>query len=294
MRAEIAKVVMVAMASLLLSCETRSSGVEPMRVIASIGGNALRVSDLEGALPQGLNAQDSAQFVALYAKRWIMNELKQSEAERIFSSSSRDVEDMVRRYRSSLLCRKLDQFYINNAAPPQISEEQITRYYNLNYSEFPLEYNIVKGRILRIPNDHAALKSLSDLMRSNLTERSRDLASLCERDNSLMLTEYEQEWVKYIDFVEMLPLVHDEVGDKYLKRNGVQSLTSEEYLYLFEVTAYRSQGKAAPLEIARDMIQRILTNEALTKLIHDHEERLLESAQERGLIRDYTTIENEI
>ncbi len=270
-----------------LSCQELPRFIDSGRVVASVGDKSLAESEIISAIPSDLKGEDSLAFVVTYTEKWIQRQVKVLEAERIFTSSGQEIESMVEAYRQSLLTRKLDQYYIDSSKESPFTDEDVEGYYSKNSRNFKLDVPIVKGSILRIPQDHSGVSKLTTLMKSTSEDKRQDLISISEKFEDLELEHFESKWVNYSDFIAMLPIVRGASSDQYMKRSGVQSLKDDTHTYLFEINEYREEGDVAPLERADGAIRRLLSSEYQTELIRRQEERLYEQAQKDKLIKNH-------
>ena len=88
--------------------------------IASVGDAELYRSDLAAAMPSGVVEADSVNYAKTFISKWIVEQLKQQEAEALFSDSEADIEKMVEEYRRSLLVRRLTISRLSHAVRSRI------------------------------------------------------------------------------------------------------------------------------------------------------------------------------
>lgn len=246
------------------------------RTLARVNGTTLDEQELHRALPQGLTGDDSAAFAELYIRKWMANRLKLEEAEELFSESAADIEAKVEAYRQSLLIRKLDQYYVDERIDTTFTDTDITAYYNAHKSDFKLDRPLVKGRIVRFPDQSRQASKLRELFKSTTPERLQDLSDFCTK-NGFELKEFV-EWTTWDDFTMNLPLRQGVASEQLIVPNTVQQLRDNDALYYFIVTGVVRSGETAPLETRRAMIRRILFNQRQTEVIRNHEEELVEAA----------------
>ena len=155
--------VFVAILFMVCSCQQPQSQylTDGGRVVAVVGDVELRSDDIESAIPSNIVGEDSVGFVNLYVERWIKHQIKVREAERIFSSSFAEIDDMVESYRSSLLTQKLNQYYINTASEMPFTADDVSSYYEVNKQHFKLNRPVVKGVIMRMPANSSARTSIT-------------------------------------------------------------------------------------------------------------------------------------
>ncbi|MFI3327760.1 MAG: hypothetical protein SNH79_00525 [Rikenellaceae bacterium] len=269
----------------VVSCTDFQPLVDRGRVVAEVGNRSLRSMEVKSAIPDGLTGDDSLAFVELYADRWIRRQVKVLEAERIFTASSYDIELMVEAYREALLTRKLDRYYINTADVAPITQRDIQSYYSQHYKDFPLDKIIVRGRILRLPSSYSESSKLLSLMRSSSKDSALDLQSIIRKNADFVMEEFDG-WVEYYEFLSRLPLSSSSRNETYLRRSGVQSMTSNGVTYYFEITAYRYIGSPSPLDMVEGQIRNILITQYNGELIRQHEEALFDAAVDNIKIRN--------
>ncbi len=277
----------------VVGCRESSVGMGDNKLIASVESRELRRSDLETLLPKGISGEDSIAFVVRYTKRWIQNSVKLLEAERQLASSAHDLDVMVEEYRNSLMVRRLEREYLaKNYTVPRL-DTLVESYYRENGEAFKLNVILVKGRILTFSKDYKETRALRKEMATLASKRGGDFRSICEK-RGLELMEATISWVEYSDFLSLLPIVRRGENLEYLaKKDAIQQLEDEDNIYYFQITEVMRAGEQEPLERVDGKIRYILNNKNQTEFLRRYEETLLHEAQKRGVIRNYTTDDNE-
>lgn len=276
---------------MVVICSCQQSGQrlfssEQGRVLAVVGDKRLYTSDITAAIPSHAHGQDSVDFADLYLDRWVKHQIKVREAERIFSSSSFEIEQMVESYRHSLLSQKLNQYYLGTTTSTPFNSEDVNRYYDENKSHFKLSKAIVKGVIMRMPANHDSRTAITTMMKSRSKDTRTNLISMCDKSPELTFDEYTTRWIDYSEFIAMLPMVRDD-RDLYMSRKGVQSLKDDEHIYLFEIVELRKVGETKPLEQVEDQIKMLLTKQFHNDIIRSREEALYQSAMNSEYVKIY-------
>lgn len=246
------------------------------RPLAKVDGATLGEEELRRALPQGLTGDDSAAFAELYIRKWIANQLKLAEAERLFPESAADIEAKVEAYRQSLLIRRLDHYYVDEQVDTTFADAEIVSYYNAHKAEFKLDAPLVKGRIVRFPGGSRQNTKLRELFKAASAERLQDLSDFCTK-NGFELKTFD-EWTPWSDFTMNLPVRQGVASEQMIVPGSVQQLRDNDALYYFLVTGVVRSGETAPLETRRATIRRILFNQRQAEVIRKHEEELVEAA----------------
>lgn len=257
-------------------------------VIARVGGELLTVQDISAVVPSNLKGDDSLSFVKQYTDKWLVRQLKVNEADELFSDTEKDIEKLVEDYRQTLLTSKVDQYYIDQQMSDDVSQEDITEYYNTHKSQFLLDRTLVKGRILRFDATYRQSAKLKTQMQKAATSQNDDKAfsDLCAKNNFLLI-DNRSEWVNFADFLSNLPIPQSQNNEPLLDKMGVQELKIGSDRYYFDFTSVCRKGNVAPLEIVSDNIRRILITQRRSQIIKSHEEQILKSALEDGDAKVY-------
>lgn len=257
-------------------------------VIARVGGELLTVQDISAVVPSNLKGDDSLSFVKQYTDKWLVRQLKVNEADELFSGTEKDIEKLVEDYRQTLLTSKVDQYYIDQQMSDDVSQEDITEYYNTHKSQFLLDRTLVKGRILRFDATYRQSAKLKTQMQKAATSQNDDKAfsDLCAKNNFLLI-DNRSEWVNFADFLSNLPIPQSQNNEPLLDKMGVQELKIGSDCYYFDFTSVCRKGNVAPLEIVSDNIRRILITQRRSQIIKSHEEQILKSALEGGDAKVY-------
>ena len=110
-------------------CNSWSGFKADDEMIARVGTSYLYRSELASAMPSGIAAQDSINYSQAYISKWIVGQLKQQEAEKLFSQSESDIDRLVEEYRRSLLVHRLDRHYLEAEPCAEITNKEITEFY---------------------------------------------------------------------------------------------------------------------------------------------------------------------
>ena len=260
-------------------------------VVARIGRQELTIHEISNAVPQNLKGADSLSFVKQYTDKWLIRQLKVREADELFSGAEKDIEKLVEDYRLSLLTSKVDQYYIDEQMSDEVSEEDITEYYNTHKSQFLLDRTLVKGRILKFDASYRQSAKLKTQMQKAATSQNDDktFSDVCEK-NDFVLIDKRSEWVNFADFLANLPIPLSQNNEPLLDKLGIQEMKTGSDRYYFDFTSVCRKGNVAPLEIVAENIRRILITQRRSQIIKAHEEQILKSAIEQGDVRVYKSM----
>lgn len=253
--------------------------------VARVGRKELRISEIEHVVPQALGSADSADFVAMYIDKWIAKQLKLEEAELIFSDSESDIEAKVEEYRQSLLIRKIEQYYLETEAVPDVTDADIEAYYNAHKADFRLDKTIIKGRVVAFGSRYRQRDRLFELMKSQKAAAQKEFRDICIKNN-FNLHEFT-EWSDFTDFLALLPTLRSRNYDSMLNDSNVHKMEADGITYYYQITAVRNKGEVRPLEMARETIMRVLKTHRQGEAIKAHEEMITRQALKNGHARIY-------
>ena len=251
-----------------------------------MGRTELTVRDVLSAVPAGMNEADSTAFVDLYVDRWVRKQLKLGEAERLFTASAEDIDRMVEEYRQGLLIRKLDRFWVDRSIDTTFTDDEIAAYYNSHKGDFKLEHPVVKGRIVRFPENFRQARRLSEAMASPSDADQRDFTAFC-RKNGLMVNDFRDRWTDFSEFLSYLPTLKSQNYNSMLSSSSVQEMRDNNSHYYFRIVDVRRPGDPIPLERLRPTIRRILFNQRQGETIRRQEEDLYNRSLESGEVEIY-------
>ena len=272
----------------VVSCRELPDYLVSDDTIARVGRKELSINEIDNLMPSNLKGEDSVNYVRQYVDRWIVRQLKVEEADRLFSSSEREIERLVEEYRQTLLSSRVDQHYVEEQMVGDVTEEDIAEYYNTHKSDFVLDRTLVKGRILCYDASYRQSKRLAEQMRKAVTSQTEDktFTDTCEK-NGFLLIDNRSEWVNFADFLTNLPTTRTQDYEPLLDKMGIQKMEANGLHYLFDFTSVCRKGNVAPLEIVSENIRRILATQRRSEIIKRHEEAIREEAMTEGHVSIY-------
>ncbi len=282
-------------AVLLLACVSACNSWSGFKaddeLVARVGSTYLYRSELASVMPAGISALDSINYSKNFIEKWIVGQLKQQEAEKMFSQSQSDIDKLVEEYRRSLLVHRLDRHYLETEPCGEITDKEISDYYNSHKADFRISQPMVKGEIVAIGDSFRRREQMLKWFESSKAEHREDFVESCRKNNFLHL-QFE-EWVSFSDFLSNLPLLRTSQHDGMLGNRKVQKIHYDKTYYYFRITNALRVGDAMPLEMAKENIKQILINRHRADVIHRQEERIRNAAFNSGHAKIYNQTENE-
>ena len=271
-----AKITVAAGALLLAGCREMPRYFSGDETVARAGGRELRMRDVRRVIPQGLTGGDSAAYVKMYVDRWVRKQLKLQEAEILFSESAGDIDRMVEEYRNSLMTHKVDQYYVDKRMDTLFTDKQIADYYLEHKPDFILDKNLLKARVVKVPDSYRQIAKLKEVMLSSGNDAYQDFVDICTK-NGFELIEVNN-WTEFPVLLSLLPTKKNTDYGYLLNEGKIFEFKDQGYTYYVRVTDHRGVGDYAPVESVSDVIRRVIFNQRKQDIIKAHEDSLYRQA----------------
>ncbi|MBO4267854.1 MAG: peptidyl-prolyl cis-trans isomerase [Bacteroidaceae bacterium] len=268
---------------LLLSCGWNAStayerGKTPL---VELKGSVLYEEDLLQVLPLGLTGQDSIDFSEQYIRNWVEDVMFYQNAERNIPDT-RDIDRLVNNYRRSLIEHEYQRRLLEQKFSAEITDEDITDFYNDNSGMFVLNESLIKGLFLKIPAKAPDLQRIKTLFTQTDEESFEEIEKYCIR-NSARCEFFYDNWRNLAEIEVMMPQSGTPLEDLLDKQSGFE-IKDEDNIYLLNVSEYLRKGGTEPLEYARGKVRMLLINNNEVSYMRKIREELYQSAVDKGLI----------
>ena len=263
-------VLFVCSAALGVSCRQINTLFEE-ETVAKVGDAKLSLSEVSTIFTPGLTPQDSLKLLERYVDAWVKRQLKIQKAEELFPEAAPDIERLLEDYRSSLLSYRLDQYYVDTRIDTVITAQEVETYYDEHRPDFVLDRAIVKGVIVRLPDNHRQKAKIKELMAGS-GEAYQDFLDL-SRKNGFEVQEITA-WTDFADFLNMLPTTKLRDYDELLSKTGVQEMKDGQDLYYVLITSHLGAGDSSPLERVGETIRRVMLNQRRQDIIRNYEDSI--------------------
>ena len=111
--------------------------------VAKVFDKYLLKSEVSGFIPQGTPSKDSLIMAQSYVRNWITKELLLHKATQNLSDEEKNIRKQVEDYSSSILIHKYKEKLISQKLSREISEREISQYYDANKFNFVLNTPVV-------------------------------------------------------------------------------------------------------------------------------------------------------
>jgi len=263
---------------LLIACK-RDTTVNA-DILVAIDRYSLTRGEVEQIIPRGTPSADSLLLAESYIRKWVKDILVYRVAERNIGAGNDEITRLVEGYRRALLKQRYSEYLIQSRLSPQISEQDMTAYYEINKDKFKLDKNLIKGLFLKVPIDALGLDNI------RRQYRSRDDASLeaIEKFSMQQAVIYEYFYDRWIDFGEVLGKIPVHIADatQYLSSHSYIDVSDSAYCYLLNIDEYVLAGNVAPYEYAAPQIREQIISKRKVDFLKNFEEELYTEAVRKG------------
>ena len=248
------------------ACQEKKSD-DKGEVVASAYGKKLYKTDLENIVYEGISYHDSVVRAKLYIDKWVRNQLLIRQAENNLNSEQLDFSKRLEEYRNSLVINKYETELINQNLDTEVTEDQISDYYNKNRAEFRMNRDIVQLASVSIPNDSKKKWIFTKLFRDYDSLMIDSLTSLADQ-YALTYDFNIQEWR---DFEEVIGNYNLKVKDNksFLNEKKFFVVNDDEIYTLVKICDYRLVGDESPCEMEIDKIKYIILSNRKKELLEN-------------------------
>lgn len=277
--------VLIAFCGLLVSCDLikmkENPGISNQSTeevaIARVHNLFLYPSDLEGVIPKGSTAADSANIVERYIKSWVRKQLLMHEAASNINFDEAEIERKIMDYRYALMAYEFEKLYVNRELDTEISEEEIRKYYDENIDNFQLKQNIVRAHFVKLPKNAPKLARFRKLWVSTKEKEIEELRSYIYRF-ALASSMDESSWFNFEDVVRNSPYISVPNKVQFLKANSQSESEDEEFIYFLKIFEYKIVDEIPPMDFVRDQIQSVILNKRRVALSQQLEQKVFDKA----------------
>ena len=242
----------------------------------------LYLSELDGMIPEGMEASDSTTIINAYVERWLRKSLLMHEAEKNIPKDL-NIDELVRDYRSSLIRYAYEQQLVEQM-DSLISKRELNDFYEKNQDQYQLETPIVRCNFIKAPQTAPQLKKLRTLWQSDSIPDQDTLLAYCNSHAEEFLLS-DSIWYKVEDIAARLP--EGTITIDNINTRKEIALSESDHLYLFRVFEIINRKEIAPLSYIEDQASKVILHRRKIKLLEEHREELYEMEMKNSNVKVY-------
>ena len=242
-------------------------------IIASIGDKKLYIEDIEDLIPEGTNITDSATIVDAYIRRWATDILILQNAERNISNQT-EINKMVENYRRTLTIHYYKQEMVNEKVKLP-TDEETTQFYENNKQLFTLEQPIVKGAIMKVPNN---------VKTDKIQRKFKDLDNIADIEKYAL--QYAKDYQLFTEYWRPIEEIIDiETSNLKINKSGYYEERDSLNITFINITEYIPQGEIAPIEMIKEEARTMLYNQQKMEYLNNFNNDIYDYALKHNQIK---------
>lgn len=259
--------------------------------LVEVAGKFLYEEDLRLAQPLNQSKDDSVLFAEHYIKTWIEDALLFDKAEGNIPNNEK-INALVENYRKSLIMHVYQEELVNQRLAGEISEAEISAYYEENKALFVLDEPVIKGLFIKVPLQSQGLADVRRWYKRNSQDAIENLEKYSLR-NAVTYDYFYDQWKVVKDLSSIIPSKELKNNDNYLDKNRNVELKDTAYHYFLHIEEFLGEGKVKPLDFAREEIREILINMKRVNFIGNIKDELYQEASDENRINYFYLDSNE-
>jgi len=276
--------IVIALLILMLSSCKGSNDMKSKVPVAKVFDNYLYLEDMEGLVPEGINAEDSASATSEYIEKWVRNQLLLNKAEENLTDEEKNVERLIENYRTSLLVYTYEQGYVRERLDTIVTSEEIEQYLNENSSNFILGDAIIRGMYIKVPRTAPEIWRLRQWCLTGDSDNDAEIEGYCY-ENAEKYDYFNGNWVNLSEAMKLFPENYS-VQESSLSNRHLLETQDESFYYFLVVREHALSGQVSPLDLVGADIKTIIINKRKINILNELESGIYED----GLNRNYFTI----
>ena len=240
--------VLLVIAGVLSGCgpEHDHKGKTPL---VEVSGEYLYKEDLQAALPFNISKDDSVLFAEHYIRNWVEDVLLFDKAEGNIPDNAK-IAKLVENYRRALIMHTYQEELVNQKLANEISDEEISAYYEKNKELFHTEHPFVKGLFIKVPLHSQDLASVRKWYKKNNQDAIENLEKYSLR-NAVSYDYFYDRWLPLSDIAVKIPLKALDTDENYLDKNRNIEVKDTAFCYFLHVEEFLGKDEQRPLDFAR-------------------------------------------
>lgn len=282
--------VLLMIAGTLTGCgqEHDHKGKSPL---VEVAGKYLYHEDLQAALPLNISKDDSVLFAEHYIKNWIEDVLLFDKAEGNIPDDDK-ITKLVENYRRALIMHTYQEELVNQKLANDITDEEITAYYEKNKGLFNVEQPLVQGLFIKVPLRSPDLASVRSWYKKNNQDAIEKLEKY-SLGNAVSYDYFYDRWTPVSDVAAKIPLKALDTDENYLDKNRNVEVKDTAFCYFLHIENFLGKDKQKPIDFAKNEIREILVNLKRVEFINKVKEDLYQHASDKNKIIYYYLNSNE-
>ncbi len=253
-------------------------------ILANVFDKNLRLSELEGMIPNNTSSSDSIQIINSFIDRWVKEATLLHEAEKHIPNDL-NIEKLVKDYRASLVKHNFEKLLVETNLDSTVTKQELDNYYTKNKEQYQLETTILRCYYIKIEEENERIEDLKKLWSDLDSKNYKDLLTLCT-DNAETYMLDDSTWIRIDDLALQLP--KGIINSSNINERTEISRKDGKYHYFLRVFETVSKKEIAPLSFIEDQARKVILHKRKIKLLSEKKEEIYDREYQRKNIKIYT------
>ncbi|WP_376856849.1 peptidyl-prolyl cis-trans isomerase [Belliella kenyensis] len=255
------------------------------QIVATVGNQKLKRSELKFLTFQGNDVQDSMNISRKYIQNWVQKQLMIKEAGKSMAFDEAELNRKLLDYRYALMVYEYEKSYVESHSIDEINTEDILAYYESHKENFNLKEIIVRANYFKLEKNSNQKRNLERLLNRNAEDPS-DLKqfALDHADNYYL---EDSTWVIFDEIIVGTPISDNNNKVQLLRNNKLIKAEDDTFTYYFKILEYKLQDQVPPVEFVKDEISAILRNKKRLELVEKLQKEIYTRAEENNEFKIY-------
>ncbi len=280
------KILFYTFSSLLILCQSCSyieQKTKIDKVLAKVNDKELKMSALEGMLPDGTTKEDSSAIINAFVTRWVKDNLMMNEAEMNIPKDL-EIDKLVREYRTSLILNAYQEKIVGQYLDTVVTEKELKDFYEKNKEQYELETPLIRCYLLKIPKTAPNIKEVEKWWDDNRKEDRNKLIDYAGKYASRYMM-IDSTWYKAERIAVELPKGTIDSEDP---STGESTRKDDNFYYFLRILSVKKKRDYAPFSYVRDQASTFILHQRKQKLVEDNREDLFKREMNANAVKIFT------
>ena len=250
--------------------------------LVGVGDEYLYKEDVEAMLVSDRMIKDSAEFVDKYVEHWLEDVLLYRQAKRNVSSS-KEVARLIQNYKKSLLLNIYQERLVDQQLDKEITDDEISAFYDSNKKMFKMEEPMVKGLFLKVAKKAPKLDAVRRWCKSDKPEELEKLEKYT-LTNAQVYEYFYETWTPLSVLAAKMSIGEEELNHRLAKKEFIE-FSDTVSLYMINVADYLPVGDQKPIDLAEPEIKELLVNSRKADFLQQVKRDIYRNAIEDGEVK---------
>ena len=250
--------------------------------LVGVGDEYLYKEEVEAMLVSDRMIKDSAEFVERYVEHWLEDVLLYRQARRNVSSS-KEVARLIQNYKKSLLLNIYQERLVDQQLDKEITDDEISAFYDSNKKMFKMEEPMVKGLFLKVAKKAPKLDAVRRWCKSDKPEELEKLEKYT-LTNAQVYEYFYETWTPLSVLAAKMSIGEEELNRRLVKKEFIE-FSDTASLYMINVADYLPIGDQKPIDLAEPEIKELLVNSRKADFLQQVKRDIYRNAIEDGEVK---------